>query len=32
MKSTDELLNQIRELDIDEFRTEESVVKIGIGA
>ena len=31
MKSTDELLKQIRELNIDEFRKEESFDKIGIG-
>ena len=31
MKSTDELLKQIRELNIDEFRKEENFDKIGIG-
>lgn len=31
MKSTDELLKQIRELNIDEFRKVESFDKIGIG-
>ena len=31
MKSTDELLKQIKELNIDEFRKEESFDKIGIG-